>query len=254
MSPPCSLFGSPVRARRRRPRARSPRSSASSSSRRKIIAPPPVRDRRPSPDGSPRLPRWTGCSVLAPVGDRLRVHPGLLPAVDRGEHHAGAVVVEHRARERQPPAHVLERVVPQQRDAAHAASICTCWRLSVALSARTACSSRSMRWAWPVSTPRSASLIWIGPAGSLARRDPEPDDREHDREHRQPDRDEGDECERAVGQGHGGLANGRRTVHAACRGPRGLTIRPPRARACAAATARRACGTTTVDTVSSTTT
>ena len=24
-----------------------------------------------------------------------------------------------------------------------------------------------MRWAWPVSTPRRASLIWIGPSGDL---------------------------------------------------------------------------------------
>src|SRR6185436_8389344 len=57
----------------------------------------------------------------ASVREGLGVDTRLLAAVDGGEYHAGAVVVEHGAREREPSTDILKRVVAQQRHMANAA-------------------------------------------------------------------------------------------------------------------------------------
>src|SRR4029077_3938803 len=50
----------------------------------------------------------------------LGVDARLLPSVDGGQDDAGSVLVEHRARDGQPPADILERVVAEERDPANA--------------------------------------------------------------------------------------------------------------------------------------
>ena len=58
---------------------------------------------------------WSLCAA----DERLGVRPGLGPPVDRADDQAVAVVVEQRRREREPPAHVAERVVAHDRDVPH---------------------------------------------------------------------------------------------------------------------------------------
>ena len=77
---------------------------------------PELQSLRGSARRSPAAPRARACGRSAPPTSALGVGAGLGPAVDRAEHQPVAVVVEQRRRERQPPAHVAERVVAHDRD------------------------------------------------------------------------------------------------------------------------------------------